>query len=379
MANDINRRLEQIRKRRSGTDRMDRLTEDARIQVIAKSLAGEIWEKRATKAQPNTRYALAAMQEVDPDYTRISIETAQRVAKQLNTNLTKAGFSVDFRLQGSVPLNVHIRGVSDVDFLNIDTSFYTYSIAGIRSQQGLYTNPSSKTSVSVLSDMRRESEKILKAAFPAATVVTSGGKAISLSGGSLARPVDVVPAHWNDTVNYQMSGQEYERGITILNKKVPETIDNLPFLHIKRIKDQCVNTFGGVRKAIRLCKNVKADYEEEGGEIALSSFDIGAAMYHANSVALIRGYTNELAILAETQRHLDWLACNHEYAKTLMVPDESRTIFDTPAKLRALNQLSLEMDELVREVAKEQSSVLAYHASPPLADCRAIIESVNLH
>jgi len=374
MANDINNRLERIRKRRSGTDRLYLLAEDARREILAKSIVEESWEKRAAKTKPYTRYALAAMQEVSPDYTRISIETAERVGRQLDTKLTTAGFSVEFRLQGSVPLNVHIRGVSDVDLLNIDTSFLTYSVNGQRSRGGLYTS-SVKNSIGVLSDLRRESEKILKIAFPVAKVDISGGKAITLSGASLARPVDVVPAHWHDTIDYQASGQEHDRGVTILNKKVPESIKNLPFLHIKHIDDQCKATLGGLRKAIRLCKNVKADNEEEGVAIALPSFDICATMYHANPIGLIGGYANELAILAETQRHLDHLACNHEHAKTLKVPDSSRTIFDTPSKLEGLNRLSREMDNLLRDVAKEQNLLLAVHATPPLADCRVAISS----
>jgi hypothetical protein len=374
MARNINERLDQLRTRRRGTDRLERLAEDAQIQVLAKSFVEEGWEKRA-KAQPYTRYALGAMQEVDPDYTRISIETAQRVGRQLLTGLTNAGFSVDFRLQGSVPLNVHIRGVSDVDLLNFDTSFYTYATVGRRSQLGLYTNPTNRNSIGVLSELRREAEKILKAKFPAAKVDISGGKAINISGGSLARPVDVVPSHWNDTVGYQASEQEHDRGVTILNKKVPTTIDNVPFLHIKRVGDRCDAVVGGLRKAIRLCKNVKAEAEGDGDEISLPSFDIAATMYHANTDALRAGCVFELAILAETQRHLDALACNLEHAKTLVVPDGSRRIFDTAEKLVGLNRLSLEMDKLLREVAKEQNRKLAGLADPPLADSRSAIAS----
>ena len=125
MAKNIDARLSQLQSRRSGTDRLGRLALDAQSEVLAKSFLEEDWQKRA-RTQPYTRYALGAMQEVGPDYTRISIETAQRVGRQLNQALTAAGFSIDFRLQGSVPLNVHIRGVSDVDLLNLDNNFFTY-------------------------------------------------------------------------------------------------------------------------------------------------------------------------------------------------------------------------------------------------------------
>src|SRR5260221_12804698 len=149
--------------------------------------------------QSHTRYALGAMQEVDADYTRISRETAERVGAQLKTGLTNAGISADFRLQGSVPLNVHIRGVSDVDLLALDAGFMTYSTTGVLSQQGHYTAAAgTRTAIEALSTLRAEAEKILKNKYPAATVDTSGGKAINISGGSLPRPVDVVPSHWHD-------------------------------------------------------------------------------------------------------------------------------------------------------------------------------------
>jgi len=377
MPRDINRRIDQLRTRRIGTDRLGRLNEEAQYSVLAKSLTQEAWQKRAA-AKPYTRYGLGAMQEVDADYTRISIETAERVSRQLYTGLTATGFSVDFRLQGSVPLNVHIRGVSDVDLLNLDTSFFTYATDGSRSLAGMYTNPTSQTSIGVLSDLRREAEKILKSNYPTATVDTSGGKAISISGGSLARPVDVVPSHWHDTIGYQRSGQEHDRGIAILNKKVPETVNNLPFLHIKRIGDCDDSALGGLRKAIRLCKNVKADANEDGQGITLPSFDIAATMYHADLSALRNGAVYELAILAETQRHLDALARNLSHAGTLMVPDGSRRIFDTSEKMEGLVKLSVEMNDLAREVAKEQNHQLGIYFDLPLDIGRAVLSSVYI-
>src|SRR5581483_9389626 len=123
----------------------------------------------AESNQPNTRYALGAMQEVSPEYTRVSLETAQRVGRQLEQGLTSAGYHVDFRLQGSVPLNTHIRGVSDVDLLNIDMDYTSYYVAGARSRSGLYGTPATRTSTEVLGVLRRESERILKSAYPAAT------------------------------------------------------------------------------------------------------------------------------------------------------------------------------------------------------------------
>ena len=371
MARNITGRLDRLRKRRTGTDRLTQLTGDAKIGLLMKSLTPEAWQERAPSTKPYTQYALGSLQEVGPDHTRISIETAEGVGRQLKEGLEGAGYSVDVRLQGSVPANLHIRGVSDVDLLSLDTSFYTYGIVARRSQPGFYTDPTPRTSVGVLMGLRTEAEKVLKVKFPSATVDCSGSKAINISGGSLARPVDVVPSHWWDTADYQACSQEHDRGVTILDKKVPTTIDNLPFLHIKLINDRDAAVRGGLKKAIRLCKHVKEDAEEDGTKITLPSFDIAATMYHANQQALAVGYVYELGLLAETQRYLDFLAQHPNEARKLWVPDGSRKIFDTDAKLAGLRALSFEMDDLLTEAAKEQAPQLG--STPSWYDSRNVL------
>ena len=354
MVRDVDRRLKSLDARRRGTDRISMLSAESAQQVLAKSLFEESYAKRAA-TQRHTKYALGAMQAVDADYTRIGIDEATRVGKQLETGLSKQGLVVDFRLQGSVPCDIHIRGVSDVDLLVLEGRFIRYDIHGAKALQGEYRSPVSYDTLVALQDLRGHSEKILRDAFPAATVDTKGAKAINLSGGSLRRPVDVVPSNWFDGVDFQRTGAEVDRGVEILNKDVPERVLNMPFRHIQRISQRDAECLGGLKKAIRLCKNVKADAIDEGTTINLSSFDIASTLWHADTGALTVGIANELAILAEATRFLDYLSRQKEYAATLTVPDGSRKIFDAPAKLEALVQLSLELDDLAEKVGREQA------------------------
>jgi hypothetical protein len=247
--------------------------------------------------------------------------------------------------------------VSDVDLLTLDKRFLLYDRNGVRASTYGY---SPLTSTAVLMQLRLEEERVLRATFPAATVDTTGGKAITIEGGSLARPVDVVPSHWWDTANYQVTQAEHDRGVYILDKKVPETISNLPFLHIKRVSDVDDAVYGGLRKAIRLTKNVKNDAENEQAARKLPSFDIAALLYHADRNALALGRVHELAILRETQRFLDWCWNNKELAKRFTTPDGMRTVLNTEAKWDGLRAISVEMDALAREVAREQAPSLRY-------------------
>src|SRR5690606_4201415 len=100
----------------------------------------ERYEKRASTTA--TRYALGAMQEVDPEYTRIGKEEADRVSDAIRTGLRDLGSYAEYRLQGSVPLNVHIRGASDVDLLVLLGEWLTYDRDGVRANTySAYTKP----------------------------------------------------------------------------------------------------------------------------------------------------------------------------------------------------------------------------------------------
>ncbi|NMG03587.1 hypothetical protein [Azoarcus taiwanensis] len=353
MTSDIDSRLSQLRARRKGEPSLVAFSEAAAASnryFTADAAEVEDWEKRGTSSQRWTRYAIGGMQAVGKKYTEVSVQTGERVASQLRDRLAKAGIDAEFRLQGSVPLDVHIKRVSDVDVLAIRKDFYTYNNAGVQALRGGYRNPSRMTSSGVLSSLRQQVESDLVDAFPAAKVDKTGAKAVRVSGGSLQRSVDVVPAHWYDTKEYQASGRQADRAVTIYNKNTGETIDNLPFLHIERVACRCDSINGGLRKAIRLCKNVKADSDRD---IQLSSYDIAAIMYHADMSALRLGQYSDLAVLTETQRHLDALYQDPSAASKLWVPDGSRVIFDTSEKRDWLLQLSVEMDELLQNVYQE--------------------------
>lgn len=359
MARNINDRLTNLNKRRKGTDRLDRLGTAYATAIVANSVLKESWEKRAT-SQPHTRYALGAMQAVDKRYTDISIETAERVGKQLQQGLST---NVDFKLQGSVPLDIHIRGVSDVDLLTLLGAHLTYERGGALDRAGWYI-PTDRKALDLLVELRADAENVLKRAYPAAEVDCTGGKAIALSGGSLARPVDVVPAHWHDNVTYQATRSAHERGVTILNKHIPTTIENLPFLHIHNINLADASTVGGIKKAIRLAKNVKNDAEDSHAAENLPSFDIASLLFHADRAALRAGYQYELAILAETKRFFDWCWNNQTAAKLLRTPDGSRAILDNERKMLGLLAISLELDTLALEVAREQAAELKQLQAP---------------
>ena len=236
------------------------------------------------------------MQEVGPEYTLVSIKTAEHVQDQLAAALTALKRDVGFRLQGSVPCNIHIKRASDVDLLALDEAFHGYDRNGVRARNGRYRSPIDYSPISALQSLRQQIEGTLRSKYPTANVDVSGGKAVKITSGSLARAVDVVPSYWNDTVDYQRTGQECDRGVYVLDKTANTKVHNMPFRHIKLIDERDTLAFFGLKSAIRLCKNVKADLQDDSTVISLPSFEIAATMYHADVAALGEGISHELAI-----------------------------------------------------------------------------------
>lgn len=359
---DFYKRLNRLEKRRKGTDLTYNVFDSMSPGVTSSNefdtLKYSIEKWQTISDKPSVRYAVGAMQEVDKRYTEISIETAKRIENQLHSRLlNNHGIKTEYRLQGSVPLNIHIKGVSDVDLLVINKEHY-------RSEK--YLNTLRSEDIRVLKELRRASVYELNKAYPAVSIDSTGAKSITLTGGSLPRDVDVVPSHWVETNEYEIQKQLYLRGVNILDNKTPTTLMNLPFKHINYIDSRCKYlTGGGLKKAIRLCKTIKADLVEEGHPIYLSSFDLASIMYHANVDNLKRGESFALAIVLETQRFFDYLYHYPHYRNVLYTPDNTRKIFDNSKKEASLLTMSVALDKLVTELRKDlgyiYDSTISHH------------------
>jgi hypothetical protein len=230
--------------------------------------------------------------------------------------------------------------------------FHTNDPSGAAAVAGHYRNPIADTPVSRMRRLRSRCEAILTGAYPAAKVDASGAKSITLSGGSLRRKVDVVPSHRHDTAQYQLSGQEHERGVSILVKDERRTVKNLPFVHIDCINDKDIGTWGGTKKAIRLLKNLKND-SDYANLIQLSSYDIASLVWHFPGSSLQVVDSQELALLAASKLHLTWCAANKAAVMDIQTPDRTRKIIDSEAKFMGLQLLSLEVSQLAEGVADD--------------------------
>ena len=190
----------------------------------------------------------------------------------------------------------------------------------------------------------------MEAAFPEATLDSSGAKSISLEGGSLRRKIDVVPSNWFNTNRYNETGQKMYRGVQILDAKNMERLRNTPFLHNAWIAHRDNQTNGGVRKAARLMKSLKYDTEE----IDLSSYDLVSIAFRMPDGDLNFPKWQELSLLNSCHAFCMSLQEDSVLRSSLDVPDGHRRIFAAEhATLDGLNQLTAALAELVSDVLRE--------------------------
>lgn len=315
------------------------------------------------KESSGVKYAIGAMSAVDSISTNVSITEGERVANNLIKSLSYQSISVEQRLQGSVALDIHIKGHSDVDMLILikDTVNVEYPLV-IPDSYNAPEDP--RTLLDRVKELRIKSEASLISSFPKATVDTSGNKSIALEGGSLKRKVDIVPACWRDTRDYQANNDEQHRGVKIYDKGKHELIINYPFKHIRRVNERDAIYSGNLKSVARLLKNMIADMPDGKKSIVkrLSSYDIAAIAYHMNQRLCIPSYM-QLGLVEIARSYLVLLLENDAYRNLLNVPDDSRKIFNAPQKIRALEILTKECSDLAEAIFKELKPFHSYDSS----------------
>lgn len=348
MVADYDRRLQNLRDRRQGISKLQKSMHAMdSAEAIRRGKVAESYERRSSNKA--TRYALGSMQAVNADYTANSVAEGDRVRGQLRRG-HEADIPVAFEYQGSVPLDVHIRGVSDIDLLVLRNDFVTIDQQGPDAYS--YGPWGGDAPVLALARLRSSSERIVKDAFPEATVTTAGGKSITIEGGSLRRKVDVVPSHWHDTAGYQASRLRKDRGIYILDKHAGTRSYNLPFLHMHQIDVKDRLTSAGAKKVIRLLKNLRND-SDYAASIKLSSYDIAGVVWHFDDGGLTVAPWQELALLHTASTRLRAMIGDKAGTMRRMTPDGTRCVIDDETKFTGLVLLSLDVDQLCEEVAKE--------------------------
>ena len=362
---DFGKRLERLKDRRQGTREIV-MHESASLDGIGMEDYGQdirIEEMYETlKESDSIKYTIGAMASVDTKSTQVSISEGNRVADSLIKSLRVKNIYTESRLQGSVALDIHIKGHSDVDMLIIKKGIVKVEYPKI-APENYSISSDSRSMADIVKEIRLNSEDILPRNFPKVYVDISGNKSIAMSGGSLQRKVDIVPACWYDTRQYQKIQDESDRGIEIYHKSNHELILNLPFTHIKLISNRDDIYSGNLRRVIRLMKNIIADMPDYKKIVAkkLSSYDLASIAYHMDS-RLNLPLEMRLGLVEKTREYLNYLLRSPYTRNSLDVPDGSRKIFNDEDKVKALGVLEREFTALAEAIFKDLTPYLPQYS-----------------
>lgn len=295
------------------------------------------------------KYIKLAMNEVDEEYTAKTIEAGNRAKAHLQAEQ----FGIDYRFQGSVMTQTHIKGASDIDLLTLTNKFVSTDISKMRSilEKGApnytYTAQSRMQRYSDnfsryggdymqdLRDLRRSDEIILKKRYTYCDI--NKAKAVHVYNTDLRRDVDVVASVWYDSVGYVINDKdETFRGVAIYNKeKDKEEPPSYPFLSIANINARSSLTGGRLKKMIRFLKNVRTDSDVK---IDLSSFEINAVCYSIPIIEYKEMYYLDLVGLLWQKMYN--MVENESLAKQLLSVDGTEYVFiKKPEKLPELKKL----------------------------------------
>jgi hypothetical protein len=349
---DYDQRLASLQARRvpseftanQGEIRMsESLQKSASAQTIERYSASGVYEvyKRLQKEDSSVRYAVGAMQPVDPVYNRNTFREGDRVKNQLENLLKHSEIRFEYRYQGSVTNNTNIRAHSDIDLLVIHGAFVTLE------RPQVPANPYAGDPLEDLSELRSDCIQGLKNSFEKADVCDTNAKSIRINGGSLRREIDVVPANWYDTNQFASTRADHDRGVQIFDCMKRTRILNKPFLHNYLIEHKDRNVSGGLRKTIRLLKSLRYD----SGSVSLSSYVIAAIAYNMEEYELATAPGDELRLLVRIKQNLDRLSTDSQRRETMVVPNGLHKVFsEGHGTLKGLNELRVEVDDLVEAV-----------------------------
>jgi hypothetical protein len=328
MKKNYSKRLESLKKRR--------LDDELQKALLTESFSDD-------RIGESVKYALESMSPIDPNYTKNTYFASEKIKNSLSHGLASKSISVEYRYQGSVETDTHIKLHSDIDILVFTELFYSLE------QPLTVSFPYKGDPLVDLKKLREECFSILNSIYE--NVDNSKAKSIQVFPSNPKRKVDVVPANWLDTLDYQSTNDEKYRGIHIYDRTNHTRQKDFPFLHIANInsKNRLVN--GGLSKLVRLLKTLKVDAENT---INLSSFEITSVVFNMTIESLNKPKGHELLLLSEGSIQLFKLINDKTYRENILSPNGIERVFGVnDTKIIELKKLKVELDELIEDISEE--------------------------
>ena len=305
-------------------------------------------------------YVKRAMEGVEARYTERTIEVGDKVKEQLKKNNP----SLDYKYQGSVMCNTHIKGHSDIDLVQITNTFYSHETRdNFTEKYNLDYNLTSYQRTNLLgiikgtpfvgdvnADLRKirtDAENVLVSIYK--NVNISKPKCIEVNPTNPDRDVDVVTASWYKNVNSVVKNDDDLQGIQIYDKAKNSRLPvDYPFLKIRLLNEKDKSVNGRLKKMIRFVKTLKSDSEYNLKE--LSSFDISSVCFNIPILDYYDKPYYELVVVLYNE--LKKIIVNDAYRDSIMSIDGSEPVFrGKEEKVRLLGLIFNEIASVYQDLS----------------------------
>lgn len=277
------------------------------------------------------KYALEAMQEIDASYAYKVYNNSRRIHNKINNELKNKGIEVEYRYQGALKTYTNIVLYGDIEIIV------------------LKKNPSDRPQKDIYR-LGNELMDILIGDSSFKSIDYSDKTRIKVIALKPTCEIDILPSIWVDTPTYLKSKNEIYRGIAefnFVNKKVRKY---LPFLSIARINAMDQRLGGNLKSLSRLLLTLQKDSKNK---IDLTHTEINALLYALPENDLKVESNQLLSLLPSVAQHLNKLATNDHYFKSLVSPSGMERVFaNNPTKKEELAKLHDMLRALLTDIKK---------------------------
>ncbi|WP_258098118.1 hypothetical protein [Marinoscillum pacificum] len=278
------------------------------------------------------KYALEAMEEIDPSYAYKTFHITKRIQDKLDKVFNEINLKVDFRYQGPIQTETHIVLYGGVELMVLNKPYdkkpwvTINQIAG--EVMGVLTGDQSFREIDYSSKLR-----------------------IKLSTTKPKCELKILPAVWLDNNDYLETKREIDRGICEYNMLKKTRRRYLPFLNIARINAKDNRCNGGLKRLIRLLLSLQRDASED---IDLNWYEISSMLYAIPDKQLKYNKEFALSLLGVVSAQLNRVVTDKSYRERLLSPSEKELVFGSRHYLTdEVAKLKTELDLLIQDLNEE--------------------------
>lgn len=275
------------------------------------------------------RYCLESMQEIDVSYAYKAFYISKRIQEKLQKGFEELNTKVDFRYQGAIQTETNITLYGDLELMVIIDAPEDVAARKIKSITAAMMHLLTLETVYQSVDNSDKTRIIVTTSKPNSEI-------------------SILPALWIDNPEFRSTRREIDRGVAEFNLGAKTKKRYLPFKNMARVNAKDRKTNGGLKKLIRLLRNLQKDADSP---ITLSEYEIAAMVYAIPEKQLQYSDKHALSLLGICSAQLHRITKDQEYLEKMVSPSERELVFGKkPGKHEQVSLLNHELDMLISDL-----------------------------